>query len=119
MNYSSKRWFLSIIVFGLLLSSCSGVNFSEWRFPYMYPVQQGNYITKQQVSLLKVGMTKDQVANQVGTPVTSFMFESDSWQYVYQQYKNNKLANSYIINVNFDKSDKLFSVESAGEVFIK
>lgn len=85
----------------------------------MYPVQQGNYITKQQIALLKVGMAKDQVASQVGTPITSFMFESSSWQYVYQQYKNDTLDNSYIVNINFDAGDKLYSVESAGEVFLK
>lgn len=119
MNYFLKRWFLVSFSVSFFMCSCSGVNFSEWRFPYMYPVQQGNYVTEQQVSLLKVGMAKDQVAAQIGSPVTSFIFESDSWQYVYQEYKNNKLANSYIVNVNFDKNDRLSSVESAGEVFLK
>lgn len=96
--------------------ACSGVNFSEWRFPYMYPVQQGNYINQQQLTQLHTGMTKEQVTFVIGHPVSQFMFNSNQWQYIYQDYKNNKLASSYIINLNFDNTQKLIQIESAGEV---
>lgn len=118
MKYYKKIVPLAGLLCGMFMVSCSGVNFMDWRFPYMYPVQQGNYITEQQVSLLRAGMTKEQVANQIGTPVTSYMFESDSWQYVYQQYKNNKLDTSYILNINFS-NNMLTDVESSGDVFSK
>ena len=104
---------------GLILAACSGINFTEWRFPYMYPVQQGNYITNQQLAQLKAGMTKEQVGNIVGHPVSNYMFNSNQWQYVYQSYKNDKLVNSYIINVNFTPEQTLLTVESAGNVFSK
>lgn len=111
---------LLVYAFGALeLTACSGVNFTDWRFPYMYPVQQGNYITSTQIAQLKVGMTKDQVSFVIGHPVSQFMFNSTQWQYIYQIYNNDKLKSSYIINVNFDASDKLTTVESAGEVFVK
>jgi|GEM_PF-2939660 outer membrane protein assembly factor BamE (lipoprotein component of BamABCDE complex) len=99
--------------------ACSGVNFTDWRFPYMYPVQQGNYITDEQITQLKVGMTKEQVSFVIGHPVSQFMFSSTQWQYVYQMHNNNKLKNSYIVNINFDTAEKLTSVESAGEAFVK
>ena len=112
-----------VIIFSMLaslyLAGCSGINFSQWRFPYMYPVQQGNYITAQQINLLKIGMTKDQVSFVIGHPVSQFMFKSSQWQYVYQQYKNDKLSNSYVVNINFDSQDLVGSVESAGAVFVK
>ena len=101
------------------VSACSGVNFTDWRFPYMYPVQQGNYITDAQITQLKAGMTKEQVSFVIGHPVSQFMFNSTQWQYVYQMHNNNKLKNSYIININFDTAEKLTTVESAGEVFVK
>ncbi len=103
----------------VFISACSGVKFSDWRFPYMYPVQQGNYINQQQLAQLTPGMTKDQVTFVVGHPVSQFMFNSNQWQYIYQDYKNNKLANSYIVNINFDAYGKLTSVESAGTPFNK
>lgn len=115
-----KKFLLGCYCFiSIFISSCSGVNFSEWRFPYMYPVQQGNYINEQQLSSLKVGMTRDQVASMIGNPVSQFMFNSNQWQYTYQQYKNDKLVNSYVVNINFDKQNLLSSVESAGGLFIK
>jgi outer membrane protein assembly factor BamE len=115
MRNSLVIWYCFITV---ILNGCSGVKFSEWRFPYMYPVQQGNYITEQQLSQLKVGMTKDQVSFVVGHPVTQFMFNSQQWQYMFQQFRNDKLRNSYIVNINFE-SDIMKSVESSGQVFIK
>lgn len=119
MNKRKILLLASCLLTSMLIISCTGVSFSEWRFPYMYPVQQGNYINQQQLSNLKNGMTKDQVANQIGSPVSQFMFESTQWQYVFQQYSNDKLINSYLVNVNFDKNGMLTSIESAGEVFVK
>lgn len=104
----------------VFLVACSGINFSEWRFPYMYPVQQGNYINQQQLSQLQLGMTKEQVTFVIGHPVSQFMFNSNQWQYIYQDYKNDKLKDSYIINLNFDPiTQKLIQVESAGQVKVK
>lgn len=103
----------------VLLSGCGGINFSEWRFPYMYPVQQGNYVTENQLNQLKVGMTKDQVAMLLGHPVNQFMFNQQQWNYMYQQYKDDKLVKSFNINVNFDNANLFKSVESAGQVFVK
>lgn len=114
-----KKIIIPAITIALMLTGCSGINITEWRFPYMYPVQQGNYVTQQQFNALKVGMTKDQVAGIVGSPVSQFMFNSNQWQYTYQQYKNDKLANSYVVNINFDKNSLLSSVESAGEIFVQ
>jgi outer membrane protein assembly factor BamE len=104
----------------VFLVACSGINFSEWRFPYMYPVQQGNYINQQQLSQLQLGMTKEQVTFVIGHPVSQFMFNSNQWQYIYQDYKNDKLKDSYILNLNFDATtQKLIQVESAGQVKVK
>jgi outer membrane protein assembly factor BamE (lipoprotein component of BamABCDE complex) len=119
MNLKSKKVVGLYCFLSLFLSACSGVKFSEWRFPYMYPVQQGNYITDQQLAQLTPGMTKDQVTFVIGHPVSQFMFNSNQWQYVYQNYKDNKLINSYIVNINFDINDRLTGVESAGSAFVK
>lgn len=117
---SLKVLFIILSCFvSILLASCGGVNFADWRFPYMYPVQQGNYINQQQLSVLKVGMTKEQVGSAIGNPVSQFMFESTQWQYNYQEYKNDKLVNSYVININYDNQNLLISVESAGSLFVK
>ncbi len=103
----------------LFFSACSGVKFSQWRFPYMYPVQQGNYITAQQLAQLRPPMTKDQVSFVIGHPVSSYMFNSNQWQYIYNNYNNGKLQKSYIVNLYFDKNELLSSVESTVGVLPK
>ena len=109
----------SIALTTVLLLGCSGVNLSEWQFPYYYPVQQGNYMTEHQLDQVRLGMSKEQVANVLGTPVGQFMFSESQWQYMYQYYRNDEKKNSYIINMNFNESGQLISIESAGQIFDK
>lgn len=82
----------------------------------MYPVQQGNYITQQQLIQLHPGMTKEQVTFVIGHPIAQFMFNSNQWQYIYQEYRDNQLASSYIVNLKFDDMQMLVQIESAGQV---
>lgn len=51
--------------------------------PFQAPVQQGNVITDDMTKKLKVGMSKQQVADIFGTPVLNNPFESDTWLYIY------------------------------------
>lgn len=66
--------FLSLVTLSLLLSSCS---------TYKMEVQQGNAISNDTVSLLKVGMSKPEVASLLGTPLLQDNFRSNRWDYVY------------------------------------
>jgi outer membrane protein assembly factor BamE len=50
---------------------------------YKQDVQQGNIITPAQVSMLRMGMTKEQVRYLLGTPVMSHVLNYDRWDYVY------------------------------------
>lgn len=53
--------------------------------PYRMEIQQGNYITQEMVSQLKLGMTKDQVRFALGTPLINDVFHADRWDYVYMR----------------------------------
>lgn len=46
-------------------------------------IQQGNYVSQEMVSQLKVGMTKEQVRYVLGTPLVTDIFHADRWDYVY------------------------------------
>ncbi len=116
MKIKLIRWGVCCLVATSCIG-CSGVNLSEWQFPYYYPVQQGNYVTEVQLAMLKVGMPKMQVANVLGSPITQFMFSESQWQYMYQYYTHDELRGSYVVNINFDNNNLLSSVESSGEVF--
>ena len=51
--------------------------------PYRMDIQQGNYISQEMVSQLKIGMTKEQVRYVLGTPLVADIFHADRWDYVY------------------------------------
>ena len=51
--------------------------------PYKMEIQQGNFVTQDMISRLKLGMTRDQVKFVLGTPLVVDMFHSDRWDYVY------------------------------------
>ena len=62
------------------LSACGGTNFIT---PYRMDIQQGNYISQDMVSQLKIGMSKEQVRYVLGTPLVADIFHADRWDYVY------------------------------------
>lgn len=64
----------------LTLSACGGTN---WGLPYVASVQQGNWITSEQVAQLRKGMTKDQVRFLLGTPTLQDVLHANRWDYPY------------------------------------
>ena len=50
-------------------------------------------------------------------PVSEYMFKQNSWQFIYQDYPNEKLKKNYNIDLSFDKDGKLLSIQKDGEVF--
>jgi outer membrane protein assembly factor BamE len=56
--------------------------------PKVVDVQQGNIIDKTSISALKVGMSKDQVHDMLGTPAIIDMFDNNVWTYVYTKQIN-------------------------------
>lgn len=70
-----------LLAFVLSASACS---------IYRVDVQQGNVLTDEAVSSLKVGMTKRQVRFLLGTPPIADPFHADRWDYVYYLRKQGK-----------------------------
>jgi outer membrane protein assembly factor BamE len=51
--------------------------------PYRIEIQQGNFVSQEQLSQLKPGMSKQQVRLALGTPMLADLFHADRWDYVY------------------------------------
>ena len=66
-------------------SSTSGgsANPVNWITPYKIDVIQGNFVSKEQVEALKVGMTRSEVKDVLGTPLVASLFHADRWDYVF------------------------------------
>lgn len=65
---------------GLFLAGCGS---TEWGFPYKATIQQGNWITEEQVNQLEPGMTRQQVMFVLGTPTLQDIFHAQRWDYPY------------------------------------
>ncbi|OQX13156.1 MAG: cell envelope protein SmpA [Thiothrix lacustris] len=58
----------------LLLGGCSS---------YKMEIQQGNYITREELALVQPGMSAEQVQTTLGTPLLVDDFHKDRWDYVF------------------------------------
>lgn len=108
-----KKSNLPKIAFSILLVSfvagCSG---GRWGFPYKAPIQQGNWVTQEQLDLLQKGMTKEQVVFALGNPVSKDIFRANRWDYRYT-FKSG--FGSMIIrdlSLWFDSNDRLVDLKA-------
>ena len=51
--------------------------------PYRITVVQGNFVSSEAAAQMKVGMTRAQVRQVLGTPLLTDMFHADRWDYVF------------------------------------
>ena len=71
---------LVTVALAAVLSACSA---GKWGFPYKADIQQGNWITSEQVALLQNGMTREQVRFALGSPTLTSVLHGDRWDYPY------------------------------------
>lgn len=53
-------------------------------YSYHLDIRQGNWVTQDMVSQLKLGMTREQVRYVLGTPLLTDPFHADRWDYLYR-----------------------------------
>ena len=84
----------------------SGLNPVNWITPYRVDVIQGNFVSKEQVDVLKVGMTRAQVKEVLGTPLITSLFHEDRWDYVFTLQRQGVEPQAFKYTVFF-KGDQL------------
>jgi len=78
--YLILRNSLTATILAFALTACGS---GKWGFPYRPDVQQGNWITSDQVAQLQPGMSREQVRYVLGTPTLQNVFRTDRWDYPY------------------------------------
>ena len=76
------------VVICATLAACSGFDGATQRMasvvsPYRIDIVQGNFVSSEQVALLKPGMERQQVRDLLGTPLLQSVFHSNRWDYVF------------------------------------
>ena len=71
-----------------LLAACSSISDTTRSAmsavtPYKVEVVQGNFVSREQVEALQVGMSRQHVREILGTPLITSVFHADRWEYVF------------------------------------
>ena len=86
----SRAGLLTLACIGLLSACTSAVDDHQRAWmntifrPYVPDVVQGNFISSEQYAKLKVGMTREQVRQVLGTPLLASYFHANRWDYVFE-----------------------------------
>lgn len=80
--------FAALAPVAALLAGCSGLPKSSDSFlgvitPYRVDIVQGNVVTREQVALVRPGMTRAQVRDLLGSPLLTDPFHADRWDFVF------------------------------------
>lgn len=72
----------------VLLGACSTYNTTSRSIaasitPYRIDIVQGNFVSREAVSQLREGMTREQVRFVLGTPLLNDVFHTNQWDYVF------------------------------------
>lgn len=89
-----------------LLLACGGI-------PYKVDVAQGNFVSKEQISALKLGMPRAQVMDILGTPLLVSVFHADRWEYVFTLKRQGVDTKPYKLTVHF-KGEALDKIDGEG-----
>ena len=78
--------------------------------PYRITVQQGNFVSSEMLTQLKVGMTTDQVRFALGTPLLIDAFHAPRWDYIFRLQRGSGEVTTSRVTVLF-MDDKVVSFE--------
>ncbi len=84
----------AVLAASALLAGCSTYDSSTRKIanaitPYRIDIVQGNFVSREQASQLKEGMTRDQVRYVLGSPLLTDMFHGNRWDYVFSFKRGN------------------------------
>lgn len=74
--------------------------------PYKLEIVQGNFVSAEQVQLLKIGQTRAQVKDILGTPMVSSVFRGERWDYAFNLRRQGLATQARKLTVYF-KGDTL------------
>jgi outer membrane protein assembly factor BamE len=95
-----------LFIASLLVGGCS-----TNKIPGVYrpDIQQGNVVTQEMVDKLRPGMTRQQVAYVMGTPLLVDVFHQDRWDYLYSMEASGEERRQEKISIYFE-DDRLVRI---------
>ncbi|KEY57082.1 outer membrane protein assembly factor BamE [Serratia sp. DD3] len=96
------------VVLVMLTAGCSTFQ----KLVYRPDINQGNYLTPASVAKIHKGMTQQQVAYTLGTPMVQDPFGSQTWFYVFRQHPSHEPVTQKTLTLTFDSAGILTDIQN-------
>ena len=83
--------------------------------PYRIDIVQGNAVTKEQMALVRPGLTKVQVRDILGSPLLADPFHAERWDYLFTLRRPGTEPQRRAVTVTFE-GDRVKAVQAPGDL---
>jgi outer membrane protein assembly factor BamE len=94
---------LATLVLSIALAGCGSII-------HRIDIQQGNVVAPETFTKLKMGMTRTEVRNLLGTPLLTDIFHANRWDYYFRHEQRGTLVEQNRFSVYFE-NEKLVRIE--------
>jgi len=96
------------VVLLMMTAGCSTLE----RVVYRPDINQGNYLVANDVAKIHTGMTQQQVAYTLGTPMMHDPFGNNVWYYVFRQQPGHEPVKQQTLTLTFDSNGTLTNIDN-------
>ncbi|BBI91458.1 putative small membrane lipoprotein [Serratia symbiotica str. Tucson] len=96
------------VVLMMLSAGCSTFE----KVVYRPDINQGNYLTPTDVAKIQKGMTQQQVAYTLGTPMLQDPFGTQTWFYVFRQQPGHEGITQQTLTLTFNSAGVLTDIQN-------
>ncbi|USS96257.1 outer membrane protein assembly factor BamE [Serratia symbiotica] len=100
------------VVLMMLSAGCSTFE----KVVYRPDINQGNYLTPTDVAKIQKGMTQQQVAYTLGTPMLQDPFGTQTWFYVFRQQPGHEGITQQTLTLTFNSAGVLTDIQNEPEL---
>jgi len=108
MTMRCKTLTAAAVALVMLTAGCSTLE----KVVYRPDINQGNYLSPADVEKIHTGMTKQQVAYVLGTPMLHDPFGSDVWFYVFRQEPGHEGVTQQTLTLTFNQAGELTNIDN-------
>ncbi|MFP3014599.1 MAG: outer membrane protein assembly factor BamE [Arsenophonus sp.] len=96
------------VIIATLTTSCSIAE----KLIYNPNINQGNYLSSNDLIKIKKGMTEEQVIYLLGTPMLKELFGEKIWYYVFRQQLGREKINQHTLKLTFNNNGILIDIKN-------
>ena len=96
------------VVLVMMTAGCSTFE----KVVYRPDINQGNYLTSTDLAKIQKGMTQQQVAYTLGTPMLQDPFGTQTWFYVFRQQPGHEDITQQTLTLTFDSAGVLTDIQN-------